>query len=370
MNFLVSLIITTTIGFTSSTSGEQINSTRSCFDAISRLAAHDKILGSRSTNKRNVAPTTGSADKFKEKMDQIKANGTAFNCGETMSWVTEIFEGLGSQYEEYKNGRSGKKAGYKSNIGKDLILLFNTLKSSKNRIIYHCQHIGSSDHVFAIEQIPPSNGKIDPTYRIYQSYNGAFSLRAWLSKNLTADKIVVNGDIIIPHVSRCIQQTNDKSEECVGFRKMVDQMRGLFAGKGSAYDKFVDLNEHFSILNATAMFTQAWSLYGKGRAFSADYFFNEYLEKTAKVSKYYEEFSRTDTPWSADIYNKWIELYGSPDPMRYPGLPANLTAPNFNEIDYPSGYAFEVRAVALSTDEADTDKQCMKNANVLFKSFE
>lgn len=112
------------------------------------------------------------------------------------------------------------------------------------------QHVGAADHVFTIEQIPPAPGSANssPTYRIYQSYNGAYSLRAWLAddmKDIQTDR----GDIIIPHLTRCVKETpNDQSPKCVKLRGMYEGLKSQFVPLGGPYKDFLDYNENFDLI--------------------------------------------------------------------------------------------------------------------------
>lgn len=78
-----------------------------------------------------------------------KCNGSAYACGLTTSYVTEIFQGLKNQYEEYLNDDqvNGEKAGYSLYIGDDLRNLFAQNKNSPYGFAYNMRHIGPEDHV-------------------------------------------------------------------------------------------------------------------------------------------------------------------------------------------------------------------------------
>src|SRR5690349_18620223 len=82
-----------------------INTQDSCYDVINTLSSQDKCLSSRVGVKTNVAKnsTTTSADIFVTNMKaQIVCNGTYYACGLTRGWVSEIFQGLYGQYQEFK----------------------------------------------------------------------------------------------------------------------------------------------------------------------------------------------------------------------------------------------------------------------------
>lgn len=105
------------------------------------MAKHDELFGEnrdgqgRSDAKEKYANISASLSEFQyQVMRNAKSNGEAFLCGYTQCWVSEVFEGLPYQYEEYKNGKHGTKAGYKNYIGSDLIELFQRNKMSKCRM--------------------------------------------------------------------------------------------------------------------------------------------------------------------------------------------------------------------------------------------
>jgi hypothetical protein len=81
------------------------------------------------------------------KNNPSKCNGTAYSCGNTMSWVSEAFLGLTTQYDEYKNGFQGPNAGYKNLVGEDLKSLFVNNRYNPGHIIYQLRHNGTEDHV-------------------------------------------------------------------------------------------------------------------------------------------------------------------------------------------------------------------------------
>ena len=98
------------------------------------------------------------------------------------------------------------------------------------------------------------------------------------------------------------------------------------------YNKKSDFFAHFRIFysfsdfysnRAAEFFKRSWELYGKGCELSEEKFLRDYLAKTTVVTNYMNSNALTDTPFNQTIYNYWIDLYGSPLPNYFPGIPAN-----------------------------------------------
>jgi hypothetical protein len=66
--------------------------------------------------------------------------------------------------------------------------------------------------------------------------------------------------------------------------------------------------------------------YGGTWILSSDDFFNNYLAKNAKLTKYLKDNDKTTNPFSQEYWDLWIELYGSPNPVYYPGMPFNAVS--------------------------------------------
>jgi hypothetical protein len=338
-----------------------------CLQTINKLSEYDAAFSGRIDIKTNLARNSSSSVEFKKQMIQNGTHiGDYYTCGETMSWITEVFESLESQYVEYQNGKQGLKAGYKNFIGNDVIKFFEAQKTVKDRVIYHLQHVGTGDHVFTIEQVPDE--KSGSMYRIYQTYNGAYSNKAWLANALT-DDLYKHGDIIIPHLTYCINHSNNKSLLCMQLRSMFEGLRSALEGKDPIYDKFLEYIQTYDIQRATEMFKRSWQLYGQSRLLSTSKFFGDYLIKTKNVTEYMNVWSKTSTPFDAAVFNQWIDLYGSPPPTYFPGMPSNSLQALFAKVDYPSGYGFEIKAVYLKNNDEKINSDCSKNAAILMDSI-
>jgi hypothetical protein len=124
-------------------------SDNTCLNLARKLAERDACLASRINNKINLGKTAKTADDFYRQMIGRSCNGTEYSCGNTMSWVSELFQGTLYQYEEYKtfDGFNGSASGYKLYYDEDLFKLFEKSRVSQNTIVYQLRHTGTEDHV-------------------------------------------------------------------------------------------------------------------------------------------------------------------------------------------------------------------------------
>ena len=95
------------------------------------------------------------------------------------SWISEILQGLPNQFTELTIMRSSEdeEAGFFNLTGSKVIDLFNRNAGSAERILYKFEIVGTLDHVWLVEQLAYGGG-----YRVYQSYNNAYSLKVILSQ--------------------------------------------------------------------------------------------------------------------------------------------------------------------------------------------
>ncbi len=82
-------------------------------------------------------------------LEHVKCDGTDTSSSNTVSWISEVFEGFSNQFEESKNddGLNGETSGYQLAIGSSLINIFERNKNSNLPIIYKMRHTGTEDHV-------------------------------------------------------------------------------------------------------------------------------------------------------------------------------------------------------------------------------
>ena len=123
---------------------------QSCFDFIKKLAVKDKCLASR-IDVKSLNAKKQTKEMFWTNVATSRCTGTAFACGKTMSWVTEVFEGLSSQYTEHKldDYIDGSKIGYSYLVGDELRNLFKSNKNLLYPVIYRIRFTGDEDHVLS-----------------------------------------------------------------------------------------------------------------------------------------------------------------------------------------------------------------------------
>eukprot|EP00667_Euglena_gracilis_P017683 EG_transcript_18680 len=117
---------------------------------------------------------------------------------------------------------------------------------------------------------------------------------------------------------------------------------------------FLSQNTRASVL---ANFRLAKEQYGEGKIISKSEFFGTYLPKTAAVSAFLTQSWGTDTPFPQYVADYWLDLYGTPNLMIFPGAPVNLV---------PSllGLTAQYYSQVLTTVVPD-EIQCILNRNLL-----
>ena len=326
-------------------------SSQKCFEIVRNMSINDKCLFSRAILKKNISQKTNDSATFVSLMKNlIQCNGTYASCGNTRSWVTEVFEGLASQLNEsiYED-TNGTKAGYQNLIGDDLIAFFKAQSSINESVIYHLRHVGTQDHVWTIEKLVNRGG-----YRIYQSYNDAYSLRAWLSDNITG-YFGPNGDLMI--FEKMIVQVNNSLLQLTNQTVSLKNLDKLSAPYNAflSYFQFVrDYNQSSNYKN----FVRGWDKYGKGRILNQNEF-DDYIKLNAKITSYFNEFDGTNTTFPQYVYDVWLDLYSAPDPIYMPGLPNNfLTQLLWTDKRI---YGFQVLAKNLTANQTENDRVCTAN---------
>jgi hypothetical protein len=120
-----------------------------CFSLIKTLSEKDKCLWSRINLKREKAQLAKNSEQFFQNVLNIPCTGNEFSCGNTMSWVSEVFLGLENQFQEskYDDSLFGALSGYDLAIGDELVKLYELSKTKNDSIIYQMRHTGTEDHV-------------------------------------------------------------------------------------------------------------------------------------------------------------------------------------------------------------------------------
>jgi len=110
---------------------------------------------------------------------------------------------------------------------------------------------------------------------------------------------------------------------------------------------------------------QIWKGRSSGKVLSPNSFFSGYLAKLAKIVDEISQLALTPSTsvWTMELFNAWIDLFGSPDPMHPPGVPFGIISSDIFGLE---GYGCLVRVIVVP--EADENEDFVKeNAAVLWK---
>lgn len=326
----------------------------SCLQIITKLSYFDKCLSSRLDFKVQLASKSKNFLSLMKDNNPFNytCNGTYYTSQHTSSWVNEVFEGFQAQYSEIKfyNDFKGEDSGYTTDFDSKL----DNIGSLKFHTIMHFRHTGIHDHMWTVEQLPEKDG-----YKIYQSYQDAYSLQAWLSKNLTELFEKDNGDIMLPLKTKAIIDAKLKkmSNESVSLNNLEALPANL--------QNFLPFFQYIRDINQTTVeqhFKKAWEKYGQGKTISYSKFWNGYIPNLIKIVNYFKKNSTSIEPFPEEIYNLWIELFGATNNVVFPGLPTNMLT---KFLDESKKYRFEyLERVLFSGADSDSDN-CRINANLI-----
>lgn len=325
-------------------------------DHIWALSVQDRRLASRRAHKARAAKETQSPAQFVQALRDTREEGKAFSCRMTQAWVTEVFEGLESQYVEYKydDGGDGSKAGYRVLQGDGIRGFFQGCAESATTVIHHLRHTGTEDHAFTVEQLPRGQG-----YRIYQSYGGAYSLRAWLSSTTHGLFAEDTGEIIV--WKQLHAEVNEELAKLTGGRASLAQLDAL-PEELKVLRPYCEFVRDYDKGQIMANFERSWSRYGQGRVLTQAEFFDDYLVKLARLETYLRQHDHQPTPFPREIWDMWIELYASPTSLHFPQLPHEL----ITDLSMPGrDYRLELLDVVLPVENEALRSAFAANARVL-----
>lgn len=239
-------------------------------------------------------------------------------------------------------------AGFVNATGQKIVELFDKNVGSVDRILYKFQIVGPLDHVWMVEQLAKGAG-----YRVYQSYNNAYSLKAWLAKGSLAG--LQGTDIIIWH--DVIKMADDFLKK---YGASMSNLDGLPSPLLPLKPWLVHIRD-YNLTQVEAELRKAWSVIGQGRIMDKEYFYRNYLTKLANLTEDIIPLVSTAKLWPSRLHEQWTELFGAPNPVLYPGYPFNtLTA------EMSQNYALEVKPVVIN---ASMENSCQSNANILKNSL-
>jgi hypothetical protein len=129
-----------------------------CFNIIKSFAQFDVKFFTRVEKKYYYSNITSSPFEFNQVMKKQHENGTTYSCGMSVSWNSEIYEGLENQYYNHKFKENDIRSGYQELYGGNVTELFKKYKNDKDGHIFIFRLTGTHDHVFLIEQIKNNKG--------------------------------------------------------------------------------------------------------------------------------------------------------------------------------------------------------------------
>ncbi|RKH20050.1 hypothetical protein D7Y13_06840 [Corallococcus praedator] len=95
-------------------------------------------------------------------------------------------------------------------------------------------------------------------------------------------------------------------------------------------------------------------------------FFEDYLVKLAGLEVYFRQNDHLGTPFPAEVWSTWIELYASPNVLHFPGLPNNTLT---DMLLAGRDYRLEILEVVLPGDDNAVKAACAENARILGASL-
>ncbi|XP_066910687.1 uncharacterized protein [Clytia hemisphaerica] len=302
---------------------------KTCFeDAASILGEYDSLLAGRITFKDvYLNMPRMNEERFFELMENFTSNGTSYTTRGTSDWLSEIFQGLGNQYEELMQLKKKLSAGYTaiSNSKDELFQYFDKYESDDNSYFFKMRIEGAFPRQWIIEKLSYRRG-----YRIYQSGDDAFSLKAWLTTkynmfDFKTQSFWRNRYLMVweANKKRIEQRLKETGRSLDDMDAINEQIR--------PWMRYVrDYNRD----EARKNFEKSWNAFGAKRILSQKQFQEEYLGLLHNVTSQMQPYFKDNTLlWTQEIFNSWIGLFGTPNHYCYPDVPFNAaeanTLPNF-----------------------------------------
>lgn len=291
-----------------------------CSEYVDALAKHDIFLNGRKELATELINNGSTAGQFVKDMKNKAKSAAKYQCGNTRFWIDGIYMGTPHQYEELRLASDGYgvDAGFQDVMGnnktRDLFSKYADLEGSL--VLYKFQTFGALDHVWAVLQVP------GPKYKVFQSYNMAYSLYAWMSSQL-------NGLFVDGH----IRYWDDVRSYLKAYlEKNGGQLydNGTITFPANTPPKFQEWARYIVDYNQTmieANLVKAWDKFGQNKLLDKTPFMTDYVDVLQKLMDATKPLVNTAAVWTQELHDQWISLFGSPNPVCYPGVPFNtLTA--------------------------------------------
>ena len=194
-------------------------------------------------------------------------------------------------------------SGFKNITGNQLLGLFNRNAGSWKRILYHFRITSYVENVWLVEQLAYGKG-----YRLYMSNMDAFSLKAWLSKASLSN-----------FSKRDVYTWTHAKERMMDYivrHPSPSPSKPLLA----SWSSYV---LGYNMTHVTQNLETARDVFGKGMIVSKTMFFNQYLPMLMKLTDSITTLIGTANPWTRELQQIWIKLFGTANPAVYPDLPYN-----------------------------------------------
>ena len=127
--------------------------------------------------------------------------------------------------------------------------------------------------------------------------------------------------------------------------------------------------KNYNLSRVDANLKKSWSKFGQGKIIAKDVFFKDYLYTLGNLTEAIIPLVSTTKSWTQELHDKWILLFGSPNPVLYPGFPFNqLTS------QYSQRYALEVKELKINDSaspgrDSIAEANCRANADIIQKSL-
>ena len=125
--------------------------------------------------------------------------------------------------------------------------------------------------------------------------------------------------------------------------------------------------KNYNLSRVDANLKKSWSKFGQGKIIAKNVFFKDYLYTLGNLTEAIIPLVSTTKSWTQELHDKWILLFGSPNPILYPGFPFNLLTPKYRT------FGLEVKELRIyhsaSTTHVITEANCRANADIIQKSL-
>ena len=262
------------------------------------------------------------------------------------NWIDEILQGLSIQFNDLRKQSQGNMSGFTNITGrKQLLDIFTKHSGSWKRLLYHFSIASHTKNVWIVEQLSYGKG-----YRIYMSNADAFSINAWLSPTVNDLNKLRGKEIFV--------WTNAKGMSN-NFLKRYSASLDKLGGVPVHLRPWMESIRDYNISQVDKNLQKAWKPFGGGAVIPRTIFFDQYLAVLGRLTDSLISLVGTSNPWTKELQENWIKLFGSPNPMLYPGVAYNT---------YSGGIARKhPLSVRITTIDELNEANCPTNMMILRK---